>query len=115
MIEEERDIFTPHVRIHTRTPKKESILSIARIMAVVHDAPDPAINGSPSRPPLQPTGILDGIHHVDLTPVIGREFPTARLADWIHAPNADELLKELAYISQLRWSDCNHHSTCIIR
>ncbi|SMR55812.1 unnamed protein product [Zymoseptoria tritici ST99CH_1E4] len=71
-------------------------------MAVVHDAPDPAINGSPSRPPLQPTGILDGIHHVDLTPVIGREFPTARLADWIHAPNADELLKELAYIISSR-------------
>ena len=35
-------------------------------------------------------------NYVDLTPCIGREFPTADLAEIINAPNSDELLQELA-------------------
>ncbi|CAK3882264.1 family taurine catabolism dioxygenase [Lecanosticta acicola] len=47
--------------------------------------------------PLKPTGALDQYPHIELTPVIGREYPTASLVEWLQAPNADELLQELAY------------------
>jgi hypothetical protein len=49
--------------------------------------------------PLAPNGSLDEYHKVDLTPVIGREFPTANLVDMMNAPNSDELLTELALTS----------------
>lgn len=52
--------------------------------------------------PLKPTGILNPYEHFDLTPVIGREFPKVDLVDWLQAPNADELLRELAYTSKKR-------------
>lgn len=50
--------------------------------------------------PLKPTGVLDHYEHFDLTPVIGREFPKVDLVEWLQAPNADELLTELAYTSK---------------
>ncbi|KAF7339208.1 Taurine catabolism dioxygenase [Mycena venus] len=34
----------------------------------------------------------------DLTPVIGRQFTTAQLSDWLKASNSDELLRELAIV-----------------
>lgn len=54
------------------------------------------------RAPLQLSGILDQYEHFDVTPVIGREFPTVQLKDLINAPNADDLLRELAIISECR-------------
>lgn len=42
---------------------------------------------------------LDSYKYNDLTPCIGREFPTADLVDMMNAPNADELLAELALTS----------------
>lgn len=50
--------------------------------------------------PMKPTGALDKYESFDLTPVIGREFPDANLVDWLQSPNADELLRELAYTSK---------------
>ncbi|KAK4896216.1 hypothetical protein LTR27_005737 [Elasticomyces elasticus] len=47
--------------------------------------------------PLKPNGALDHLESFDITPVIGREFPTTNLVDLINSPNADELLRELAY------------------
>ena len=49
--------------------------------------------------PLAPNGSLHGYQHVDLTPVIGREFPAADLVNMMNAPNSDELLTELALTS----------------
>ncbi|KAE8153833.1 taurine catabolism dioxygenase [Aspergillus avenaceus] len=48
------------------------------------------------REPVKPTGVLNDFKQFDTTPVIGTEFPTANLADWMDAPNSDELLRELA-------------------
>jgi len=45
---------------------------------------------------LKSTGILDQYESFDNTPAIGREFPHAKLVDWLKAPNSDELLRELA-------------------
>ena len=42
--------------------------------------------------------------YFDLTPVIGREYPTLNAVEFMESPNADELIKELAYISMLRSS-----------
>lgn len=49
--------------------------------------------------PLRTNGSLDSYAHLDLTPCIGREFPTANLVNMMQASNSDELLKELALTS----------------
>ncbi|KAK7926519.1 taurine catabolism dioxygenase [Apiospora marii] len=48
------------------------------------------------REPLKPTGKLDGFKSVDITPVLGTEFPTVKLLDWLESPESDELFRELA-------------------
>ena len=49
--------------------------------------------------PLASNGSLDSYNKVDLTPVIGREFPTANLVEMMNAPDSDDLLTELALTS----------------
>ena len=51
---------------------------------------------TPSKAPLKLRGVLDKFKSFDVTPVIGREFPDANLAEWLKAPNSDELLRDLA-------------------
>ena len=48
--------------------------------------------------PLKLSDALDaaGIKHFDVTTVIGREFKDVQIRDLINAPNADELLRDLA-------------------
>jgi hypothetical protein len=50
--------------------------------------------------PLQLSGALDQYESFDVTPVIGTEFPTLKIVDLINAPNADELLRDLAIKSE---------------
>jgi DNA recombination-dependent growth factor C len=52
------------------------------------------------REPLQLKGVLDSFDSFDVTPVIGKEFPNAKLTDWLNAPNSDELLRDLAITSK---------------
>jgi hypothetical protein len=52
-----------------------------------------------ARQPLEYRGKLDEFNSFDVTPVIGREFPDAKLVDWLQAPNSDELLRDLAVTS----------------
>lgn len=52
------------------------------------------------REPLKSSGSLHQYRTVDLTPVIGTEFPDANLVEWINAPNADERLRDLAIKSK---------------
>ena len=49
--------------------------------------------------PLKLSGALDHVDHFDVTPIIGREFVGANLAQWLRAPNSDELLRDLAITS----------------
>jgi hypothetical protein len=53
------------------------------------------------REPLKLAGALESFESFDVTPIIGREFPAAQLADWLDAPNADELIRDLAITSAL--------------
>ncbi|GME42246.1 Taurine catabolism dioxygenase TauD/TfdA [Neofusicoccum parvum] len=46
--------------------------------------------------PLKLSGVLDQYESFDVTPVIGREFPNAKLKEWLEAPNSDELIRDLA-------------------
>ena len=61
-----------------------------------------AVHSKPSlREPLKLAGSLDKFGFDDTTPVIGREFPTLNLVeDVLNAPNADELLRDLAITSR---------------
>ena len=64
-------------------------------------------NDASPRPPLQLKGVLNDFESFDVTPVIGREFPEAKLAEWLRAPNSDELIRDLAITS----SFSSHHTT----
>ncbi|CZT43405.1 related to taurine catabolism dioxygenase [Rhynchosporium secalis] len=46
--------------------------------------------------PLPYRGSLDEFESFDVTPISGREFPQASLAQWLRAPNSDELIRDLA-------------------
>ncbi len=48
------------------------------------------------REPLKRGKSIDHLEYVDVTPIIGREYPTAKLKDMLQAPNADEQLRDLA-------------------
>ena len=45
---------------------------------------------------LKQSGALDQYESFDVTPIIGREFPTASIKQWLEAPNSDELIRDLA-------------------
>src|SRR4051794_20658899 len=63
----------------------------------------------PRHKPLRLSGALDAHDSFDVTPIIGREFPSANLVDWLNAPNADDLLRDLAITSR---SSCPRPHPC---
>lgn len=52
--------------------------------------------------PIKQSGSLKDFESFDVTPTIGREFPKAKLVEWLKAPNSDELIRDLAVTSELR-------------
>lgn len=54
------------------------------------------LKASPRKEPLKYSGSLDQYKSEDVTPIIGTEFPEANLVEFLNAPNADELLRDLA-------------------
>ncbi|ETN44964.1 uncharacterized protein HMPREF1541_09839 [Cyphellophora europaea CBS 101466] len=46
--------------------------------------------------PLKKGNSIDHLEYVDVTPIIGREYPTAKLKDMLTASNSDEQLRDLA-------------------
>jgi hypothetical protein len=52
--------------------------------------------------PMKYGGSLDQFKSFDYSPNVGREFPDAKLADWIREPNSDELLRDLAVLVSQR-------------
>ena len=63
---------------------------------------------SQHREPLRTIGALERYEHFDVTPVIGREYPTASLKEWLEAPNSNELIRDLAITSTFvsSFGDC---------
>jgi hypothetical protein len=66
--------------------------------AVSENAPIESIRTH--KEPLQLQGALDKYESFDVTPIIGREFPSVNLKELLEAPNSDELLRDLAITSQ---------------
>jgi hypothetical protein len=62
--------------------------------------PVSATKSNSPKPWVKATGALDQYEHFDTTPVIGREYPHAKLAQWIKASNSDDLIRELALTSK---------------
>jgi len=53
----------------------------------------------PSCPvPLKYSGSLDHLPYFEVSPIIGREYPTVKVTDILNAPNADELIRDFAII-----------------
>ncbi len=52
------------------------------------------------REPLKLNEFLNEYASFDVTPLVGTEFPQARLAEWMSAPNSDDLLRDLAITSK---------------
>jgi alpha-ketoglutarate-dependent taurine dioxygenase len=48
------------------------------------------------REPLKSAGVLVGFESIDITPVIGTEYPHANLVELLNAPNSDDLIRDLA-------------------
>ncbi|KAI0911495.1 TfdA family taurine dioxygenase [Ustulina deusta] len=48
------------------------------------------------REPLKNSGSIDHLEYVDVTPIIGREYPTAKIKEILAAPNSDQQLRDLA-------------------
>lgn len=57
--------------------------------------------GPQSYPPYRDTGSLKGFKSVPLTPVIGTEFKDVDVAEWLRAPNSDDILRDLALLGML--------------
>ncbi|KAH8904807.1 TfdA family taurine dioxygenase [Coniochaeta sp. PMI_546] len=49
-----------------------------------------------NREPMKRGNSIDHLEYVDVTPIIGREYPTASLKEMLQAPNAEEQLRDLA-------------------
>ena len=69
----------------------------------VEDRPAPSVQTatpeSQHKEPLKLSGALDSFESFDVTPVIGKEFVGVNLAEWLTAPNSDELIRDLAITS----------------
>ena len=62
------------------------------------------------RQPLKKTGIIDEFKFLESTPSLGREYPTLNIADDIlKAPNADELIRDMAITSKFRRNEPGPH------
>jgi len=66
-----------------------------------HPVKDPNDTKSRNPGPLKKNGVLDATFEFDdVTPTIGREYLTAQIVeDILNAPNADDLLRDLAITS----------------
>lgn len=98
--------MAPAVLIETPSPSPNGLISHAKSPSAVptlkgpssklrnsYVAPDLPIG---HKEPLKDSGSLLGFDHFNTTPILGTEFPSASLVEWMKAPNSDQLLRDLA-------------------
>ena len=84
--------------VQTETVAQPKILLTTGPLSDAHHS----ASSIPIRAPLQTTGILDNQYAFEeLTPAIGRLYPTLQLKDIIHNDKADELIRDLAILRQI--------------
>lgn len=82
--------------IHTLADNVKSKLNITST-----STPTAQSKSSLIREPLRVSGALDKHDHFDVTTAIGREYPKAQIRDLLNAPNADELIRDLAITGEM--------------
>jgi hypothetical protein len=100
--------FTFSVRISTDTTFTQTfIMSTITETAIAddiatHDAHKEAVNlrSDNGEQPLIYSGSLDKYEHFDVTPTIGREYPTLSLKELLDSPDSNTLIKDLAIVSK---------------
>ncbi len=50
------------------------------------------------REPLKYSGSLDHLEFIEVSPIIGREYKTAKIKDILHAENSEQQIRDLAII-----------------
>ncbi|KAJ5095775.1 alpha-ketoglutarate-dependent sulfonate dioxygenase [Penicillium alfredii] len=65
----------------------------------------PINGGSRNQEPLKLSGALGQIKSKMVTPILGTEFPDAHVAEWLRAPNSDDLIRDLAITGMARPED----------
>lgn len=55
-----------------------------------------SVNEKLKRQPLTKGKSIDHLDYFEVTPIIGREYPTAKIKEILTAPNAEEQLRDLA-------------------
>jgi hypothetical protein len=58
--------------------------------------------GSTYPKPLVSTGSLDSFTSFEVTPTIGREYPTLQLSDVMSSPNRDNLIRDIAITGKFK-------------
>ena len=94
--------MAPAVQIAPRVD--ETTAPTKDIKNAVKDAKIPQTESSiEPRAPLQVSGLLDSLYEFDeLTPVMGRTYPTLQLRDLVNHEKADELIRDLAIVISRR-------------
>lgn len=82
-------VVAPEVSSTTTALEQLKIVAKETVAAAPGEATYP-------REPLKLAGVLDKYEQFDVTPVLGREFPTIQIREVLNAPNADELIRDIA-------------------
>jgi hypothetical protein len=75
--------------------------SVAETIRGGHEQARPSISQ-----PLEYSGSLDSFSHLDLTPVIGREYTGLQVVDILSSSECDRLIRDLAVTSRYPRSPC---------
>jgi hypothetical protein len=92
------------------TASPTAIFGFIMAPSAIDDDTLPVRSKSQHKEPLKLSGALETHESFDVTPIIGREFPKAKLVEWLDAENSDELLRDLAITSQ---PTCHVPSFCL--
>ena len=88
--------FDLNVKPQEVVSQQSSHVELSKTFTNLPDAFENTASTELVKTPLKLTGALDNFESFDLTPTIGKEFPKANLAEWLQAPNADDLIRDLA-------------------
>ena len=73
------------------------------VTTVKADLIQPGASAIAPKEPLRVSGLLDRLYEFDeLTPALGRTYPTLQLRDLLHHEKADELIRDLAIVISRR-------------
>lgn len=77
--------------------------SVTETLTTSLDQIEKIIPNGLGKEPLKTNGLLDKYESFDVTPTIGREYPTINLKQLLEAADSDELIRDLAITSKLIW------------